>query len=193
MNFRIGFKYAIWWSLIGAILLLLPVASQAQPQKEQVMAAIIFNFARFVTWPENSFSTQDAPLIIAVIGNGALQKEIFSLRGKQLEGRTIVVQQLSFTQALDPSPPYHILYIPPSPSRRFSNLMKVVAKQPVLTISDMQDFTSKGGILYLQATLNTVSFSINLDRTEQAELVISSKLFRLATTIIKNGQVTEGP
>jgi YfiR/HmsC-like len=193
MNFRIGFKYATWWSLIGAALLLFPVASQAQLQKEQVMTALIYNFARFVTWPENSFSTQDAPLIIAVIGDGALQKELSSLRGKQLEDRTIVVQQLSFTQALDPNLPYHILYIPPSPSKQLSNLMEAVARRPILSISDMQDFSGKGGILHLQDTLHTVSFSINLDSAEQADLIISSKLFRLATTIIKNGQIREAP
>ncbi len=193
MNFRIGFKYATWWSLIGAALLLFPVASQAKLQKEQVMTALIYKFARFVTWPENSFSAQDAPLVIAVIGEGALQKELSSLRGKQLEGRTIVVQQLSFTQALDPNLPYHILYIPPLPSMRFSNLMEAVAKRPVLSISDMQDFSGKGGVLHLQDTLHTVSFSINLDSADQAGLVISSKLFPLATTIIKNGQIREAP
>ncbi|OEU55041.1 MAG: hypothetical protein BA871_10950 [Desulfuromonadales bacterium C00003096] len=193
MNFRIGFKYATWWSLLVAALLLLPVASQAQLQKEQVLTALIYNFARFVTWPESSFPAQNAPLIIAVIGDGALQKEISSLRGKKLEDRTIVVQQLSFAQALEPNPSYHILYIPPSFSKRLSDLMEAVARRPILSISDMQNFVSKGGVLHLQETLPTISFSINLDSAEQAELVISSKLFRLATTIIKNGQVTEGP
>jgi hypothetical protein len=157
------------------------------------MTALIYNFARFVTWPENSSQAQNTPLIIAVIDDGPLQKELSNLEGKEVEGRTIVVQQLSFTQALDPNLPYHILYIPPSTSKRLSSLLEAVARRPVLTISDMQDFTRKGGMLYLQGTQHTVSFSINLDSTEQANLVISSKLFRLASSIIKNGKVREQP
>ncbi len=193
MNYCIWFKHTALWSIMGLVFLAMPSTAQAHFEKEQVMAALIYNFARFVTWPTNSFPAQDTPLIIAVIGDGAMQKELFNLRGKQLEGRTIVVQQLSFTQALEPNSPYHILYIPPSPSRQLFNLLEAVARRPVLTISDIQDFTSKGGMLYLQDTQHTISFSINLDSTEQADLVISSKLFRLANSIIKDGKVKEEP
>ena len=170
-----------------------PTASQAQLQKEQVMTALIYNFARFVTWPENSVSAQNDPLIIAVIGDGPLQKELSSLAGKQVEGRTIVVQQVSLDKALAPNLPYHILYIPQASPRQLNSLMQALAKQPVLTISDMQDFARKGGVLYLLDTLPSVGFAINLDSAEQAGLIISSKLFRLATTVIKNGQEREKP
>ncbi|MEJ2202022.1 MAG: YfiR family protein, partial [Desulfuromonadaceae bacterium] len=109
MNFRIAVKYATWWLLAGAVMLLSPAAGQAQLQKEQVMTAIIYNFARFVTWPESSFSAPDDPLIIAVIGDGTLQKELSSLNGKQLEGRPIVIKPLSFKQAAHSNPPFHML------------------------------------------------------------------------------------
>jgi hypothetical protein len=193
MNYRNWCKYTAWWFLISVVLLALPVASQAQLHKEQVMTALIYNFARFVTWPEGSFPAQDAPLVIAVMGDGSMQRELSSLLGKQVEERRIVVRQISFKEALGQNSPWHILYIPQSSPRRLASLMDAVAKQPVLTISTMQDFVRKGGVLHLQDTLPTVAFSINLDSAEEAGLTISSKLFRLADTVIKNGQVREGP
>jgi hypothetical protein len=193
MNYRIGFKYAVACWLMGIVLMTVPTSSLAQLQKEQVITALIYNFARFVTWPETSFPSSNDPLIIAAIGDGALQKELSSLEGKQVEGRTIVVKRVSFERALAPNLPHHILYIPQLPPRQLSSLMQAVAKKPVLTISTMQDFALKGGILHLQDTLHTISFSINLDSAEQADLIISSKLFPLATKVIKHGQTREGP
>ncbi len=169
-----------------------PTASQAELRKEQVMTALIYNFARFVTWPEICVPSRNTPLLISIIGDGPLQKELSSLEGKQVEGRTIVVQQVSLKEALAPNLPYHILYIPQVSPGQFIGLMQAVAKQPILTISTMQNFALKGGILHLHATRPTVGFSINLDSAEQAGLIISSKLFRLATTIIKNGQERGG-
>lgn len=193
MNCRAGFKYAAGWWLIGIVLITFPTSSQAQPKKEQVMTALIYKFARFVTWPESSLPDQPSLLIIAVISEGSLQKELFSLKGKQVEGRTIVVKQISLKMALTPNLPYHILYIPQSTDGQLASLLQAVTKQPVLTISTMQDFALKGGILYLQDNLPTIRFSINLDRAEQAGLIISSKLFRLAKKVIINGQEREGP
>lgn len=193
MNCRAGFKYAAGWWLIGIVLMTFPTSSQAQLQKAQVMTALIYNFTRFVTWPEFSTHDQNAPLIIAVIGEGSLQKELFSLKGKQVEGRIIVVQQITIERALAPNLPCHILYIPQSTDGQLTSLLQAVTKQPILTISTMQDFSLKGGVLYLHDNLHTIGFSINLDSAEQAGLIISSKLFRLATKVIINGQEREGP
>ncbi|APG27928.1 hypothetical protein A7E78_08820 [Syntrophotalea acetylenivorans] len=156
------------------------------------MTALLYNVARFVTWPEGSFADQDAPLVIALQGDGPLQQAIASLSGKQIEGRTIMIQRLASNQLPDRHQPCHILYIPQSPSQTLTNTMEAVAGQPILTVSDMQDFSRKGGILHLEGAQN-VSFSLNLDSAQKAGLVLSSKLFRLANLVIKDGQEREGP
>lgn len=192
MTYPIWSKYVVLRSLIALVLLTMPTTAQAQLEKEQVMTALLYNVARFVTWPESSFADRDAPLVIALQGKGPLQREIAGLNGKQIEGRTIVIQHLAPTQLPNRQSPCHILYIPPSNAQRLSFLLNSLAHKPILTVSDMREFTHKGGILHLEGAQN-VSFSLNLDRTEQAGLVISSKLFRLAKEVIKDGQVREGP
>lgn len=156
------------------------------------MAALLYNFARFVTWPGSSFPSQDSPFVIAVQGNGSIQQEIARLNGKQIEGRTIIVNRLAANQLPSRRQPCHVLYIPQSNKSRCASILQAMAQRPLLTVSDMEDFAGKGGILHLEGDQN-VRFLINLDSAERAGLVISSKLFRLASMVIKNGQIREGP
>ncbi len=170
----------------------IPGTVRAQFKKEPVMTALLYNVTRFVTWPEGSFPDRDAPLIIALQGEGPLQQEIASLNGKQIDGRTIAIKRLSPNQLPDRYRLCHVLFIPQSSQQELTDTMEKIAGQPILTVSDMQDFARKGGILHLEGAQN-VSFSLNLDSAQQAGLVLSSKLFRLANLVIKDGQEKEGP
>ncbi|MEZ4483426.1 MAG: YfiR family protein [Syntrophotaleaceae bacterium] len=136
---------------------------------------------------------QNAPWLSPCRGDGPLQREIIAgLDGKQIEDRTIAIKRLAPDQVPDPNHPCHILYLSPGTSRRLASIMQKVSKRPILTVSDMQNFTQMGGILHLESAQN-VAFSLNLDRPDQAGLVISSKLFRLAREVIRGGQPREGP
>lgn len=192
MNHCLRPKYIAVWAIVGLVFLAAPTTAQTRFEKEPVMTALLYNVARFVTWPENSFADQNAPLVIALQGDGPLQQEIASLNGKQIEDRIIAIQRLSPNQLPDRNQPCHVLYIPQSHSRDLSKTMEAVAGQPILTVSDMQDFAGKGGILHLEGA-QKVSFSLNLDSAQQAGLVLSSKLFRLANLVIKDGREREGP
>jgi hypothetical protein len=192
MNYCVWSKHIAFWSIVGLVFLAMPTTGQAQFEKEPVMTALLYNVARFVTWPEGSFADQDAPLVIALQGDGPLQQEIAGLDGKQIEGRAIAILRLAPTQLPNRNQPCHILYIPQSTSQHLASTLEAVTGQPILTVSDRQDFARKGGILHLEGAHN-VSFSLNLDSAEQAGLVLSSKLFRLAKEVIKDGQAREGP
>jgi len=192
MIYHLWSRHAAFWLIFWLVFLAITTTAQAQLEKEQVMTALLYNVARFVTWPESSFADQDAPLVIALQGDGPLQEEIAGLGGKQIEGRTIAIQRLTPSQLPNWNQPCHILYLPRSSSRHLADIMEAVTGRPILTVSTMREFTRKGGILHLEGAQN-VSFSLNLDRTEQAGLVISSKLFRLAKEVIKDGRVREGP
>lgn len=192
MNTCIWTKHLTLWSMLGLVFLAMPTTGRAQFEKEPVMTALLYNVARFVSWPEDSFADQDAPLIIALQGAGPLQLEIATLDGKQIEGRTISIRQLAPSQLPNRDHPCHILYISLNSSRDLSDTLKAVAEQPILTVSDMPDFARQGGILYLEGDQN-VRFSLNLDSAQQAGLVLSSKLFRLASEVIKDGLAREGP
>jgi hypothetical protein len=64
--------------LLAVALLLAPGAAGAQPKEHEVKAVCPLNLARFVEWPEGSFSSPGDPIVLAVAGedpfDGALER-----------------------------------------------------------------------------------------------------------------------
>lgn len=174
---------------VMSLCLAIPQESLAQLEEQQVKAAILYNFAKFVTWPEKSFVDDNAPLVIAILGDDALHKRIANLEGKKIGNRTITIIHWSRYDLQRRKKNCQILYVAGSERKKLAEILSTVAKEPILTVSDLPNFTQKGGTLNFEKSNQNIRFAINLDASKQAGLQISSKLFPLATTIIKNGQL----
>ena len=61
----------------------------------------------------------------------------------------------------------------------------------VLTISDMENFARKGGVVHLFPAGNKIRFAINVDAAERNGLQVSSKLLKLAKIVKSNGRGEE--
>src|SRR5690349_11025382 len=79
--------------LFGVLLCLMGVVAQAQSATEyQVKAAFLFNFAKFVEWPADAFSSPDAPLQICVWGADPFGRDFEQLvADKAVNGHRIEV------------------------------------------------------------------------------------------------------
>jgi hypothetical protein len=45
------------------------VSPQSDPSEYQVKAAFLFNFTKFVEWPDGSFDAPQAPIVVGIIGD----------------------------------------------------------------------------------------------------------------------------
>lgn len=165
----------------------------AQLEEQQVKAAILYNFAKFVTWPEDSFAHAEAPLVIAILGDDPLHGKIDRLAGKKIGNRAIAIRHFSRSELKWRKKDCHILYVATSERKQLDAILATVAAAPVLTVSDLADFGRKGGALNFEKRAPHIRFAINLDATGQAGLKVSAKLFPLASTIIKDGLVKSSP
>ena len=77
----------------------------------------------------------------------------------------------------------HILFICASEKNQLSNIIQRLNNASVLTVADMEGFTSAGGMINLVMQDNKVSFDINLKSARLAGLKISSRLLKLANTV----------
>ncbi|MCD4688925.1 MAG: YfiR family protein [Desulfuromonadaceae bacterium] len=163
----------------------------AQPEEQQVKTAILYNFAKFVTWPEEAFTDDSSPLIIAILGDDPLHKRIDSLEDKKIGNRSIAIHHWSRHDLKRRKKVCQILYVAASERKRLTEILTTIAAKPILTVSDLPGFAEKGGTLNFEKKHKNIRFAINLDACNQAGLNISSKLFPLATTIIKDGQLRQ--
>ena len=82
----------------------------------QVKAAFLFNFAKFVEWPPDAFTSADEPIGICVLGQnpfGSVLEE--TVRGKVVANRTFVVRQIPDAQHVSGC---HIVFMSASEGKR---------------------------------------------------------------------------
>ena len=59
-------------------------------------------------------------------------------------------------------------------------MLEAMQGKNILTISDYPDFLKQGGMIRLVTISNKIKVQINIDACRKSEMVISSKLLRLA-------------
>ena len=160
---------------------LLPGAAGAGEFDEYaVKAAYLYNFAKYVEWPPGTFASADAPLLICIVGDNPFGDALAALSGKMIENHPVEISRLSVTTDLNPC---HIVFVSRAEQGRLKALLTRLARQPILTVSDISDFAQTGGMIGLVEADQRIRFDINLTATRQAHLKLSSQLLKLATIV----------
>ena len=160
---------------VSRLLLLLPVllllTQPALANREyQLKAAFIYNFIKFVEWPNSP-----DPIKVGVLGEDPFKGELNKLETKPVGNRSIKVTQL---KSLSDARYCQVVFTADLDLAK--KLVKEVAGQPVLTVSDTPDFSPQGGCITLMSSRNRIRFSINTNTLKNAGLKASSKLLGLA-------------
>ncbi len=160
-------------------------AADRPTNEYSIKAAFLYNFSSFVSWPEKVAQHHDE-FELCVVGNDPFGKTLDTLSGKSVHGQSLKIRRLTDWAITDTC---QLVYISESETKRFARLLKKVRARPVLTVSDIDDFATHGGIIRFKLDSNKVRFDINVDAADRAGLNISSKLLSLAT-IVREEKVT---
>ncbi len=174
----------VWRWTLGALLVFWPSAAFAQVVRApeySLKAAYLFNFTQFIEWPSNSFISTDAPIVIGVLGEdpfgGALDQAI---KGKAVHGRSLELKRF---KQIGEMRGCHVLFVCASEAARLPEIFLAAQKGGILTVSDIDRFAERGGIINFYKENNKVRFKINLNAAERAGTKISSQLLRLGTIV----------
>lgn len=160
------------------LVLLLPGPASAQAPEYDLKAAFLFNFAKFVEWPESAFAGERAPLSICVYGQDPFGLALDAVvQGERVGERSLLVQR---PDSLDDLEECHVLFVARSEKGRLGEVLERVKGEPVLTVSDTDGFLRAGGIINFILEGSKVRFLIDQEAAERSGLEISSKLMRLA-------------
>jgi hypothetical protein len=171
----LGAMLLLIWSLVAVQ----PLTAQDAVSEEQLKAAVIYNFVRFVEWPSSAFTNETTPLNVGVFANDAFVKTLeASLRDKKAHGRSFVVKKLTMPNEATGS---QIVIIAAGQSSKTSQITEAVRKSPILTIGESEEVL-ENGIIYLFKDDKTAQlrFDINVAAAEEGKLNISSRILQLA-------------
>ncbi|MGE3539369.1 MAG: YfiR family protein [Candidatus Tectimicrobiota bacterium] len=167
----------LWLCLSG-----LPVALLGAVLTEyEVKAGFLYHVGWFVDWPASTVQADASTFVIGVLGTspfGGVLEDL--LRGKSVRERPVVVQ---YYQRPDEAIASHVLFISAEEAARLPALLEGLGKASVLTVSDLERFTERGGVIALRLVDRKLHFDINLEAAERAGLKLSSQLLRLAKAV----------
>jgi hypothetical protein len=177
-------RRALWRALAIFLVNILTTSARGQAIDEyQVKAAFLYNFAKFVEWPEQAFKAPTDPIAICVFGQnpfGTLLEE--AVRGKIVADRTLVVHQITDVRKLSGC---HIIFLSSSDRKVLRGLLEEMKTGGALTVGETEGFTADGGVVNFKLEGNRVRFVINMNAAAQNKLRISSKLLSLAQVVKK--------
>jgi len=159
---------------------------EAQSATEyQVKAAYLFNFIRFVEWPEASTAEAQSKWTIGVVGNSPIAEELSKLvESKNILGRELQVKTF---QATDNLRGCNILFISESEKKHLPGILAGLRGSSVMTVADMEHFIDAGGMVQFVVEDARVRISIDVGATGRARLKVSSKLLALARNVTDDG------
>jgi hypothetical protein len=162
------------------------VHSQDALPEYQVKAAYLFNFLKFIQWPEDAFTDSLAPIVIGIVGDdpfGSALPEV--VVGKTVQGRDLVIRKYHSGENLRGAT---ILFISTSEKKRLPQILASLHGSSALTVADVNGFLDEGGMIQFVSENDRVRFSINVDATSRARLKVSSKLLSLARAVGNNAK-----
>lgn len=147
------------------------------PTEMEIRAAFLKNFAAFVEWPTTAFASEVDPIVIGIYGADPFRDFLDRLvENEMVRGRTLVIRR--FPSGANPVG-CHILFVSDSEARTLPAVLERVRGQPVLTVSSLENFSEKGGMIQLVAERGRIRFKINQRAAQNVRLVLSSRLLRL--------------
>jgi hypothetical protein len=144
-------------------------------------AAFIFNLAKFIQWPAGEFAQVDAPLVIGVVGDDALERFTQTLKDRAIDKHKLVVRRVEQAKEL---PECHILFISRSGERQVSELIEASKNAKLLTAGETDKFLELGGMILFTLESDEVRLQINDRRIRSAGLNITASAL---STLVNKG------
>ncbi len=178
-------RYVTTRLLITITLLLLPwlplsVYGDSQQSDESLVKAVfIYNFAKFTRWPDHD-RIENGSLKICSFGEDALTEALLRLNGRRLKDHPVAIEHRDDDLRLDSC---HVLYLARSTADQFEDITRSLRSAPVLTVSEIPEFSELGGMIELYRFDGKIRFKINLQAVRDAGLDLSSRLLKLAVIV----------
>jgi len=154
---------------------------RARVEEYELKAVFLFNFARFVDWPAESFAAPASPLVIGILGEDPFGPGLDAvLANEDVGNRKLSVRRFA---SLDQLEPCHILFVSPSEAGRLDQVIARLGKRSTLTVGDTKEFTARSGMIGFETVHNRLRLRINLAAARAARLTISSQLLRQARIV----------
>lgn len=168
--------------VLAAVAIAVLLMASAKPSEYEIKAAFLYNFTKFVEWPEGTFAADSEPFVLAVLGQDPFGKDLDSvLAGKTFGDRELVIRRYA---DLDELQGCHLLFISEALEGDLDRILDRLGSSRALTVSEFRESVTRGVMIGFKTVGKKVRFDINAGAADSSSLKISSRLLALAGTVI---------
>ncbi len=147
-------------------------------QKAKYQSIFIYNFTKYVKWPDESHST----FVIGVLGNSEVFASLLEMSEKKKDasgGQIKVVKFNSLAEVRD----CHILFIPERESSKLAEINAKTSGMNLLVITEKSGLAEKGAVINFIEEEGKLKFELNQAQAESRGLKVSGSLISLAKLV----------
>lgn len=171
--------------LIFTMLITLPnsVISEHSSLQDELEAAFIYKFIKFIEWNDSSHINFEDNICVGILGEGPMKRALRTIEGKEVHGNKINISHFDNISEIGEC---KVIYISPDYSFDIGLHLEKLQKKNILTIGHKKNFAIQGGIINFIRVNNKINFEINLEQAKKSNIRISSKLLHLARIVGSN-------
>lgn len=156
----------------------------------RVREGFIYNFLKFVKWPDTHSFYKAGKANICIVGDHPFAEHFISRRIGHTQDIAINVREPASYEAI---PSCHILFVGKTVDDQIAAILTYAQHHPVLTISEIASFADHGGIIEIATvdkqvglfSKDKLNLRINLKTATTDGLAIDARLLQIAQEIVK--------
>lgn len=167
----------------GAVFLALYSAfAQAESKEYYVKAAFLYNFVKFVEWPDTKAIANVTNIDICVLGSNPFGEAESVFREASTERLKLTLLHERAWKGTNAN--CHILFISRSEAGDLEQVLAALRTAPVLTVSEIEGFANRGGMIGFVTYQNKIKLVINRKAASTAGLRVDAQLLEVAHEVI---------
>lgn len=175
MNLIFWARYLLLFFL-GSMSIPLGIANTNSDLADKIKAVCLYNFAKYVEWPEKAFAEESSPIRVCVVGESNLAPILQARNDLKVKDRNLSVDKLGVPKSPEEIRSCHILYWNEEESSGVAPLIQGLEDTSILTVSD----ASEESMVQFLLREGKIKFRIRNEVVKQAGLNMSSQLLKLA-------------
>ncbi len=137
----------------------------------------------FVDWPEQALPERQDIFRFCVLDDGERRPAMAGLDGKRLQSRTLALQRIR--RDLGDLRKCQAIFVDAENQKNLARVAAGARGAPVLVIAEGDLTVQQGAAIAIATAGGRIVFDINLAVAREANLTISSKLLRLARSVLE--------
>ena len=156
------------------------IAQFSFAQSEKYQSLFIYNFTKYVKWPESENETK---FVIGIFGDGPISdalQQMVNTKKKSGVGTDFVIEQYNQFSEIGNC---HILFVCKGQLENLSDLNEKTVGEPILIITDSPGMGEQGAVINFVEIDGKMRFELNESMAESRSLAVSGSLASLAILI----------